>query len=67
LWDLQADTLADYFPEFAEAAEWCRFNDCSHLHEPDCEVKRRVASGAIPAVRYDTYWRLAEDLREKKN
>ena len=65
LWDLSADTLAEYFPEFAEAAESCRFNDCSHLHEPDCEVKRRVASGAIPAARYDTYTRLVEDLQEK--
>ena len=62
LWDLRADTLAEYFPEFAEAAESCRFNDCSHLHEPDCEVKRRVASGAINAARYDTYKRLVEDL-----
>jgi ribosome biogenesis GTPase / thiamine phosphate phosphatase len=67
LWDLQADTLAEYFPEFAEAADGCRFNDCSHLHEPDCEVKRRVESGATPRARYDTYVRLVEDLKERKS
>jgi ribosome biogenesis GTPase len=65
LWDLSVDTLADYFPEFADAAAGCRFNDCSHLHEPDCEVKRRVESGAIPRARYETYVRLVEDLRER--
>lgn len=58
LWNLTLEELRDYFPEFQEAREWCRFNDCSHLHEPDCEVKRRVESGAISRARYDTYVRL---------
>jgi ribosome biogenesis GTPase / thiamine phosphate phosphatase len=66
LWDLQRDTLRDYFPEFAEAAEWCRFNDCSHLHEPDCEVKRRVERGEISRARYETYARLAADLASER-
>jgi ribosome biogenesis GTPase len=64
LWDLEPDTLRDYFPEFAEAAEYCRFNDCTHLHEPQCEVKERVASGQISAARYDAYVRLSEDLAQ---
>jgi len=62
LWDLTPQSLRESFPEFQEAAEWCRFNDCSHLHEPDCEVKRRVESGEINPARYDAYVRLAEDL-----
>jgi ribosome biogenesis GTPase len=62
LWDLQPETLRDYFPEFAEAAESCRFNDCTHLHEPRCAVKERVESGEINAARYQAYVRLAEDL-----
>src|SRR5262249_4573095 len=35
LWDLTPEALRESFPEFQEAAEWCRFNDCTHLHEPD--------------------------------
>jgi ribosome biogenesis GTPase len=62
LWDLTPQTLRESFPDFAEAAELCRFNDCTHLHEPDCEVKERVARGEISRARYDTYVRLAEDL-----
>ena len=62
LWDLEPDTLREYFPEFDEAAESCRFNDCTHLHEPQCEVKERVAAGEISPDRYDAYARLAEDL-----
>lgn len=64
LWDLTLDTLRDYFPEFAEAAEYCRFNDCTHLHEPQCAVKDRAASGEISAARYDAYVRLSEDLAQ---
>jgi len=64
LWDLQPDTLRDYFPEFAEPAESCRFNDCTHLHEPQCEVKDRVAAGEINAARYGAYVRLSEDLTQ---
>jgi ribosome biogenesis GTPase len=64
LWDLDRASLRDYFPEFAEAGEWCRFNDCTHVHEPSCEVRRRVESGELNAARYDTYLRLAEDLEQ---
>ena len=62
LWDLDRDSLRDYFPEFADPVELCRFTDCTHVHEPDCEVKERVERGEINAARYDTYVRLWEDL-----
>lgn len=62
LWDLDPATLRDYFPEFLEPSESCRFNDCTHLHEPGCEVKEQVARGELNAARYETYVRLAEDL-----
>ena len=62
LWDLDRESLRDYFPEFAEAAESCRFNDCTHTHEPGCEVKERVEAGTMNRARYDTYLRLYEDL-----
>lgn len=62
LWDLDRDTLRDYFPEFTEPSELCRFTDCTHVHEPDCEVKERVESGDLNAARYETYVRLWSDL-----
>ena len=61
LWDITPETLREAFPEFEEAREWCRFNDCSHLHEPDCEVKRRVERGEINPARYETYVRLSQE------
>lgn len=64
LWNLTADTLRDYFPEFAEPAEYCRFNDCTHLHEPGCAVKDRAESGELSRARYEAYVRISEDLTQ---
>ncbi len=65
LWDLDRQSLRDYFPEFEATAEFCRFTNCTHVHEPDCEVKRRVEEGELSRPRYDTYGRLYEDLGQK--
>jgi ribosome biogenesis GTPase len=62
LWDLDRDTLRDYFPELEEPSELCRFTNCTHVHEPDCEVKERVEKGEINRARYETYARLWADL-----
>jgi len=64
LWNLTAETLPDYFPEFAEPGEYCRFNDCTHLHEPGCAVKERAEAGELSRARYDAYVRLAEGLAQ---
>jgi len=46
------------FPEILAAADQCRFNDCRHLREPDCGVKKAVQNGAIAQRRYESYKRL---------
>jgi len=66
LWDLDREQLRDYFPEFDEPSESCRFTDCTHVHEPHCEVKDRLERGEIDAARYETYLRLYEDLGQEK-
>lgn len=65
LWDLDRESLRDYFPEFEEPSELCRFTNCTHVHEPDCEVKERVEGGELSQARYETYVRLWEDLDER--
>ncbi|MBT9167154.1 MAG: Small ribosomal subunit biogenesis GTPase RsgA [Syntrophomonadaceae bacterium] len=43
------------FPEFFSFAPQCRFNPCRHRSEPDCAVKKAVASGKIAESRYKNY------------
>lgn len=51
-----------YFPEMAELAPECRFNDCTHTHEPDCAVRAAVEGGSVPPRRYRSYLRILESL-----
>ncbi len=62
LWNLDRESLRGYFPELDEPAGLCRFTNCTHVHEPDCEVKDRVERGELSEARYETYVRLWEDL-----
>ncbi len=56
--------LAAVFPEVADAARGCRFCDCTHTHEPGCQVRELLAEGQISQRRYDAYVALAAEMRE---
>lgn len=55
--------LARAFPEVVEAAHACRFNDCTHTHEPGCAVHEGVEAGEIEAVRAEAFLALAREMR----
>lgn len=55
--------LARTFPEVIEASRACRFNDCTHTHEPGCAVRAAVVAGAIEEVRLDAFLALAAEMR----
>ena len=58
LWDTEPEELDGYFPEIAPLVAACSFNDCSHLHEPDCAVRAAVEAGKVHPQRYESYLRL---------
>ena len=33
----------------------CKFNDCSHINEKNCDIKNKVDSGKILKSRYENY------------
>ena len=55
--------LALTFPEIADAARACRFRDCTHVHEPGCEVRARHEAGEIEDERLSCYLALAGEMR----
>jgi ribosome biogenesis GTPase len=62
LWDIEQSELQHYFPEFAPYVEGCKFNSCSHTHEPECAVQQALEEGAIFQERYQSYVRLYKGL-----
>lgn len=55
LHELEAETLAQRFPEMRERMNQCRFDNCTHYHEPDCAIKLAVEKGEIAEFRYINY------------
>ena len=55
--------LSMVFPDISEAAGACRFRDCTHTHEPGCEVLARFGTDGRQRARLDAYLSLAEEMR----
>ncbi len=53
--DFEKQELSHYFPEMSELLQECKFNDCSHEHEPDCAIIEAVRNGEIAFSRYENY------------
>ena len=61
--------IQDYFPEFENWRDKCKYSDCLHFNEPcdSCIVKQGVASGLISPERYESYLRIMSDVLGKKH
>ncbi len=61
LFDMEKETLAQRFPEMRALMHDCRFNNCTHLHEPHCAIKTAVEQGVIADWRYENYCNMMDD------
>ena len=66
LLDIEADRLKDYYQEFVEREEGCRFKGCVHINEPGCAVKAALERGEISPIRYQNYCEIYRDLKMQK-
>jgi len=57
--------LAACFREIHSVEGECKYNPCSHSHEPGCAVKIAVEAGSIPATRYESYLEIMVGIRER--
>ncbi|PIV80643.1 ribosome small subunit-dependent GTPase A [bacterium CG17_big_fil_post_rev_8_21_14_2_50_64_8] len=65
-WDVDPEEVRDYFPDFTDGAQECRFRTCLHDQEPQCGVKKLVGAGKIPDWRYAAYLALVRDLKDRR-
>ncbi len=54
--------LSLYFPEMLKPRELCKFNTCTHIHEPGCGVIAAFENGEIDPNRYHSYINMLESL-----
>lgn len=64
--DLEARELKDYFPEFEQFEDECRFLGCVHVGERVCGVKAALEQGKLSPSRYEHYLLMYEELKNKR-
>ena len=62
---LTKQELSGYFPEIKERINYCKFNNCMHINEPNCAVKEAVQQGKIAQERYLNYRAILESITDK--
>jgi ribosome biogenesis GTPase len=63
--DFFKEELYHYFPEIFKIAENCKFYNCTHIHEPGCEVIKAMNEGKIALTRYTSYYNIFCDENTK--
>jgi ribosome biogenesis GTPase len=63
--DVSRQELSHYFPEMRERLNDCQFNNCVHINEPGCAIKKAVEEGEIDAERYISYLSILNSIEDK--
>lgn len=64
--DMEEAEISHYFPEIFKISADCRFNNCTHRHEPGCAVLKAVSNHYISESRYRSYLSILDDKEESK-
>ncbi len=64
--EMEKGQIKEYYPEFTELCDGCRFLGCVHLHEPGCKVKQAVGQGKISSVRHSNYKQFFDEISARK-
>ena len=60
--DISKQELSHYFPEMRVLINDCQFNNCMHINEKDCAVKKAVNAGTVSEERYISYLTILDTM-----
>lgn len=61
--EMTKEDIRDNFIEFNNYKDKCKYKDCMHLKEDDCEIKRMVNSNVILRSRYENYQKFVNEVK----
>lgn len=64
--NMEPEEISGFFKEIFRFSKDCRFNNCTHTHEPGCAVIKAVEDHYIAASRYQSYLSMLKDKDENK-
>ena len=63
--DIEKQEVSHYLPEMRERLVDCQFNNCLHVNEPGCAIKKAVEEGKISEDRYISYVNILDSIEER--
>jgi ribosome biogenesis GTPase len=64
--DITRQELSHYFPEMRSRLNGCQFNNCLHINEPGCAIRRAVEAEEISMDRYVSYCMILDSVGGKE-
>jgi len=64
---IREEDLGHYFRDFIPFINECKFNTCTHHHEPGCAILNAVEKGMITKERYKSYLNLRDSIEDDMN
>lgn len=65
--DIENEELMHFFPEIFALLPACKYNNCLHLKEPDCAVKKALEEKKISPSRYKSYLSILSTNNDEKH
>ena len=60
-YDIEKEDVKYLFKEFIDLQKKCKFNNCLHLNEPNCEIKKNICN-KIWSKRFSSYLSIIKEL-----
>lgn len=60
---MKKEDIRDNMIEFNNYKDKCRYKDCMHLKEDECEIKKMVQNGTILKSRYENYEKFVNEIK----
>jgi ribosome biogenesis GTPase len=65
LTDLNRNEIGLYYTDIFNLSKNCQFNNCTHIHEPNCAVIEAYRAGILHESRYRSYFNIFNDSNHK--
>lgn len=65
---MEADeaNLSHYYPDIDNYSGGCFYDNCRHIKEPDCAVRKALEQGKIHRLRYESYAANMEEIKNRR-
>ena len=64
--DFEKEQVGHYFPDIFNLSKGCKFSNCTHTHEPECNVLKALRTGMLARSRYNSYLSIYNNDEDEK-